>query len=79
MNDGYTYRFTWSADDHEHVALCQTTQSESEADARIQIDELLRQAGWDPADKSTIGTEIHSALGDERRGSIRIRFGQRGS
>ena len=31
---------------------------ESEADARIQIDELLRQAGWDPADKSMVGTEI---------------------
>ena len=40
------------------------TQPESEADARIQIDELLRQAGWDPADKSMVGTEIHSAAGD---------------
>ena len=38
--------------------------TESEADARIQIDELLRQAGWDPADKSMVGTEIHSAAGD---------------
>ena len=40
------------------------TQPESEADARIEIDELLRQAGWDPADKSMVGTEIHSAPGD---------------
>ena len=40
------------------------TQPESEADARIEIDELLRQAGWDPADKSMVGTEIHSAAGD---------------
>ena len=40
------------------------TQPESGADARIQIDELLRQAGWDPADKSMVGTEIHSPPGD---------------
>ncbi len=40
------------------------SQTESEADARIQIDELLRQAGWDPADKSMVGTEIRSAPGD---------------
>ena len=39
-------------------------QPESEADARIEIDELLRQAGWDPADKSMVGTEIHSAADD---------------
>ena len=32
---------------------------QSEADARIAIDELLRQAGWDPADKSMVGTEVH--------------------
>ena len=32
---------------------------QSEADARIEIDELLRQAGWDPADKSMVGTEVH--------------------
>lgn len=30
----------------------------SEADARIIIDDLLRQAGWDPADKSQVLTEI---------------------
>ena len=31
---------------------------ESEADARIVIDELLRQAGWNPADKSMVRTEV---------------------
>ena len=31
----------------------------SEADARIVIDDLLRQAGWDPADKSMVRTEVH--------------------
>ena len=36
----------------------------TEVDARIQIDELLRKAGWDPADKSMVGTEIASAPGD---------------
>jgi len=30
---------------------------DTEADARIVIDELLRQAGWDPADKSQVETE----------------------
>ena len=30
----------------------------TEADARIVIDELLRQAGWDPADKSQVSTEF---------------------
>jgi len=30
----------------------------SEADARIVIDDLLRQAGWDPADKSQVLTEF---------------------
>ncbi len=28
-----------------------------ETDARIVIDELLRKAGWDPADKSQVITE----------------------
>jgi len=31
---------------------------DTEADARILIDELLRQAGWDPADKSQVRTEV---------------------
>jgi len=30
----------------------------TEADARIQIDELLRHAGWDPGDKSQVLTEV---------------------
>ena len=38
---------------------------ESEADARIVIDELLRQAGWDPADKSMVGTEVPSSQSSE--------------
>jgi type I restriction enzyme R subunit len=36
------------------------TLYESEADARIAIDDLLRQAGWDPADKSMVRTEVHA-------------------
>jgi type I restriction enzyme R subunit len=36
------------------------TPHESEADARIAIDGLLRQAGWDPADKSMVRTEVHA-------------------
>src|SRR6266850_4682394 len=34
------------------------SKHESEADARILIDALLRQAGWDPADKSQVRTEV---------------------
>ncbi len=34
------------------------TGNESEADARIVIDELLRKAGWDPFDKSQVRTEV---------------------
>lgn len=37
------------------------TRHESEADARIAIDDLLRQAGWDPADKSMVRTEVHAS------------------
>ena len=37
---------------------------QTEADARIQIDELLRAVGWDPADKSQVRTEVYAkALG----------------
>jgi len=39
------------------------SKHDSEADARILIDALLRQAGWDPADKSQIRTEV-SVSGD---------------
>ncbi len=34
----------------------------NETDARIYIDDLLRQVGWDPKDKSEVGTEIHCAI-----------------
>ena len=36
------------------------TRSHSEADARIAIDDRLRQAGWDPRDKSMVGIEIRN-------------------
>ena len=31
----------------------------TEADARIIIDDLLKQALWDPADKTQVLTEVH--------------------
>ena len=34
---------------------------ESEADARILIDTMLRQANWDPADKSVVRTEVQAS------------------
>src|SRR5206468_4849045 len=34
------------------------SKHDSEADARILIDALLRQAGWDPTDKSQVRTEV---------------------
>jgi type I restriction enzyme R subunit len=37
------------------------TPRETEADARIAIDDLLRQAGWDPRDKSLVATEVPAA------------------
>ena len=33
---------------------------ERETDARIAIDELLQQSGWNPADKSMVGTEVQA-------------------
>ncbi len=36
---------------------------ESEADARILIDEMLRRAGWDPANKADVLTEVPVVLG----------------
>jgi type I site-specific restriction endonuclease len=30
----------------------------TEADARINIDQFLREAGWDPADKQQVRTEV---------------------
>lgn len=35
----------------------------NETDSRIEIDELLRRAGWNPADKSQVRTEVSTALG----------------
>ncbi|RJR29960.1 MAG: DEAD/DEAH box helicase [Desulfobacteraceae bacterium] len=46
----------------------------TEADARIIIDDLLRQAGWDPADKSQVVTEIR-AYGPHRFGPGKAREG----
>ena len=37
------------------------TPRHTDADARIAIDDRLRQAGWDPLDKSMVGTEVHAA------------------
>ena len=36
------------------------TPRDTEADARIVIDDLLRQAGWDLHDRSMVGTEIQA-------------------
>ena len=48
-------------------------KNDSEADARILIDALLRQAGWDPADKSQVRTEVSAsgtaALNDAMAGA----------
>lgn len=35
---------------------------DSEADARINIDQLLREAGWDPSDKRQVRTEVPVTL-----------------
>ena len=37
------------------------TPRDTEADARIVIDDLLRRAGWDLRDKSMVGTEVQAA------------------
>jgi type I restriction enzyme R subunit len=39
-----------------------------ETDARINIDDLLRQAGWNPADKSQVMTEVSAQMADGGRG-----------
>jgi len=39
--------------------------STSEGDARIVIDDELRQAGWDPADKAEVRTEVKTDLVEE--------------
>ena len=38
----------------------------TEADARILIDDLLKEARWDPADKSQVLTEFYIQQADER-------------
>ncbi len=40
------------------------TGRESEADARIAIDDRLRAAGWDPLDKSQVRTEVLAGSAD---------------
>jgi type I restriction enzyme R subunit len=39
-----------------------------ETDARINIDDLLRQAGWNPADKSQVRTDVSAQMADGGRG-----------
>jgi type I restriction enzyme R subunit len=47
----------------------------TEADARIVIDDLLRQAGWNPADKSQILTEVSLASRHERVAEPQAEYG----
>ena len=46
------------------------TPRESEADARIAIDDRLRQAGWDPLDKSAVRTEVSAASSSRPSGLV---------
>jgi type I restriction enzyme R subunit len=39
------------------------TQNLNETDSRIYIDDFLRQVGWDPKDKSEVGTEVYVPAG----------------
>ncbi len=41
-----------------YFGVVEFMQSNTEADARINIDQLLREAGWDPADKRQVATEL---------------------
>ena len=41
--------------------MSRQTEARTEADARIAIDDRLRHAGWDPLDKSMVGTEVQMA------------------
>lgn len=43
------------------------SDSTRETDARINIDEFLRQAGWNPTDKSQVETEVTISLPDGKR------------
>lgn len=40
------------------------TPRETEADARIVIDDLLKQTDWDPSDKSMVATEASAVMPD---------------
>ena len=42
-----------------HPQEHRVTARHTEADARIAIDDRLRQAGWDPLDRSMVGAEVH--------------------
>src|SRR5437867_792095 len=46
------------------------TPRESKADARIAIDDRLRQAGWDPLDKSAVRTEVSAASSSRPSGLV---------
>ena len=48
-----------------------------ETDARIIIDDLLRQANWDPADKSQILTEVSVRDLQGRIGESSVPYGKR--
>ena len=43
---------------------------ENETDARIVIDELLAQSGWDADDQSMVGTEVQAASAPNRAGIV---------
>ncbi len=52
MNDHYTYRITWSAEDNEHVGLCAEFPSlswlaPSPDEALSGIQRLVRECVWD--------------------------------
>ena len=47
-----------------------TSRHESEAGARIAIDELLRQSQWNPADQSMVGIEVQVTESPESSGVV---------
>lgn len=51
---------------------------ETEADARINIDALLRQAGWDPANKAQVRTEVQVVLQSSTGRADYVLYDQRG-
>ena len=51
----------------------------SEADARIMIDDLLRQASWDPSDKSQLLTEVPLSRAPWRVAESKAAYGSRPS